>query len=115
MTKYRKKPILIEAEQWKPGRELDGICPPNDTTRREYDLLAVHPSCGCYYKDHAWVGPHEGEGQVALCPGDWLITGVRGEHYPCKDGIFQATYDPLYKGAHQHEDHEATDSIVQKH
>jgi len=26
--------------------------------------------------------------------GDWIITGVRGEHYPCRDDIFRATYAP---------------------
>ena len=26
--------------------------------------------------------------------GDWLITGVKGEQYPCKDDIFRATYEP---------------------
>lgn len=26
-------------------------------------------------------------------PGDWLIRGVEGEVYPCKDSIFRATYD----------------------
>lgn len=28
-------------------------------------------------------------------PGDWLITGVAGEKYPCKDAIFQATYETV--------------------
>jgi len=27
--------------------------------------------------------------------GDWIITGVRGEHYPCKPDIFKETYDVL--------------------
>jgi hypothetical protein len=27
--------------------------------------------------------------------GDWLITGVNGEQYPCKDDVFQKTYDPV--------------------
>ena len=25
--------------------------------------------------------------------GDWIITGVKGEHYPCKPDIFEATYE----------------------
>ena len=28
-------------------------------------------------------------------PGDWLITGVAGEKYPCKDDIFRATYEEV--------------------
>ncbi len=27
-------------------------------------------------------------------PGDWIITGVKGETYPCKPDIFQETYEP---------------------
>jgi hypothetical protein len=27
-------------------------------------------------------------------PGDWIIKGVKGELYPCRDDIFQATYEP---------------------
>jgi len=34
------------------------------------------------------------EGVMVGDPGDWLITGVKGEKYPCKDDIFRATYEP---------------------
>jgi hypothetical protein len=30
-----------------------------------------------------------------VCPGDFVITGVRGEHYPCKPDVFAATYEPV--------------------
>ena len=33
------------------------------------------------------------EGTMAASPGDWIIRGVSGEHYPCKPDIFEATYD----------------------
>ena len=32
---------------------------------------------------------------VAESPGDWIITGVMGEHYPCKPDIFALTYEPV--------------------
>ncbi len=32
-----------------------------------------------------------------VTPGDWIITGVKGEHYPCKPDIFEATYTPETK------------------
>lgn len=35
------------------------------------------------------------EGEMTGNPGDWLITGVNGEQYPCKDDIFQKTYEKL--------------------
>jgi len=35
------------------------------------------------------------EGPHFVIPGDWIITGVRGEHYACKAEIFAATYDEV--------------------
>lgn len=35
------------------------------------------------------------EGTMTGEVGDWLITGVNGEQYPCKDDVFQKTYDPV--------------------
>ncbi len=37
------------------------------------------------------------EGTMNGNPGDWLITGVEGEQYFCKDSIFRATYEPVQK------------------
>ncbi len=34
------------------------------------------------------------EGTMKASPGDWIITGVQGERYPCKPDIFEATYEP---------------------
>lgn len=34
------------------------------------------------------------EGELTGKPGDWLITGVQGEVYPCGDSIFRQTYEP---------------------
>lgn len=33
------------------------------------------------------------EGELTGKPGDWLITGIQGEQYPCDDAIFRATYE----------------------
>ncbi len=35
------------------------------------------------------------EGDMQANLGDWLIKGVRGEYYPCKDDIFRQTYEPV--------------------
>ena len=34
------------------------------------------------------------EGELTGYPGEWLITGVHGEKYPCGDDLFRATYEP---------------------
>jgi len=35
------------------------------------------------------------EGDMHAMPGDWIITGIKGEKYPCKPDIFEATYEPV--------------------
>ena len=35
------------------------------------------------------------EGIMYASPGDWIITGVNGEKYPCKPDIFEKTYEPV--------------------
>jgi len=37
------------------------------------------------------------EGDMRGDAGDWLIKGVNGEFYPCKDDIFRQTYEPINK------------------
>lgn len=49
--------------------------------------------CDVRMNDHGWIDTMEG-GHV-VCPGDWIITGVKGERYPCKLDIFEATYEPV--------------------
>ena len=40
---------------------------------------------------------HTLEGEMKAEPGDWIITGIKGEMYPCKDDIFKATYEEVKK------------------
>lgn len=35
------------------------------------------------------------EGPLRAAPGDWIITGVNGEQYPCKPDVFAKTYEPV--------------------
>lgn len=75
MAQYRKKPVVIEAVQWFPGVEIAGVevASPGDDQARITTL----------------------EGIMRVAPGDWVITGVAGEMYPCRDDIFRATYEPV--------------------
>lgn len=38
---------------------------------------------------------HTLEGDMKASPGDWIITGVEGEQYPCKPDIFEKTYQRI--------------------
>lgn len=72
--KFRKKPVVIEATQWfKHG-----------------DHHAVEQIDSDYFGAIKTL-----EGVMGVTPGDWIITGVKGEHYPCKPDIFEATYEPV--------------------
>ena len=75
MAKFRKKPVVIEAEQWL-----------GDPERLAPGAIDFDPVFG-----HAFIETLEGK--MAVSPGDWIITGVRGEIYVCRDEIFRATYE----------------------
>jgi hypothetical protein len=78
-VKFRKKPVIIEAAQWFPGREVPGV------REQWYKGLPTR-----YYV----VTMHEQ--RVYLSPGDWVIAEPDGEHfYPCKPEVFAATYEPV--------------------
>lgn len=35
------------------------------------------------------------EGPLRAAPGDWIVTGINGEEYPCKPDIFEKTYEAV--------------------
>ncbi len=80
MPKFRKKPVVIEAEQFWPDNLPwpDGVIP-NDPSKSVNTKGAIKTL----------------EGWLTVSPGDWIITGVNGEKYPCKPDIFKKTYDPV--------------------
>lgn len=108
MSKYRKKPVVVEATQWfkngdHPG---DNSCPisPVNPALSEGEVVRYYRNpddsgqrkcerCGNTMHNHGWIDTLEGGHNV--CPGDWIIIGVKGEHYPCKPDIFEATYEPV--------------------
>ena len=47
------------------------------------------------YRTEAAVVVHTLEGDLTVQPGDYIITGVAGEQYPCKAEIFEATYEEV--------------------
>ena len=88
MPKFRKKPVVIEAEQWFKMGDVQCVTEYSPMTKVKV-RHCTH--CGQFWHMHGWVVTFEG-GHVA-CPGDWIITGVQGEKYPCKPDIFEETYE----------------------
>lgn len=107
MTKFRKKPVVITAAQWfKNGDHPDDATARMQPEIEDCEGAVVryyrHPrvpgdslceQCGKPHHDHGWIDTLEQGHRV--CPGDWIITGVQGERYPCKPDIFAATYEPV--------------------
>ena len=94
--KFRKKPVVIEAEQWFSGREVVGVLEKTYFSRYGDADDGEHIRGLC--DDHYWLdGPHVHtlEGPLVVSPGDWIITGVKGERYPVKPDIFAETYEAV--------------------
>lgn len=82
MAMYRKKPVVIEARQLRPdivtniatwcGGATRGVSLPREQWAVDIETL---------------------EGTMRAEMGDWIIKGVKGEFYPCKPDIFEATYE----------------------
>lgn len=81
MAKFRKKPVVIEAVQFRAG-EQDGCF--------AEDVIAGR----IRYPEDGSMLIKTLEGEMIARPGDWIIRGVKGELYPCKPDIFAATYEP---------------------
>jgi hypothetical protein len=88
--KFRKKPIVIEAEKYKPGMEDGFEC---------YDVLGKYigywPTGGPLPRAQCIPVIRTLEGNHQISEGDWIITGVKGERYPCKPDIFEQTYEKV--------------------
>ncbi len=93
MPFFKKKPVVIEAKQ-VPAKKWDGKKPPMDWA--ELALWLSDPG-------HNWRMCKGGdaieietlEGTMRADGGDWIIKGVKGEFYPCKPDIFEATYEQV--------------------
>ena len=95
MSKWRKKPVVIDAFQWTGGPEQeedpDWI---NDALRKDWGTPG-----SARFKDSGtpevtleiWTL----EGVIAAKQGDYIIRGVKKEIYPCRPDIFSATYEKV--------------------
>jgi hypothetical protein len=88
MPKFRKKPVVIDAVQWQPDPKFGRF------TSRGYECSRIgYDQHGVEYTV-CDVGLQTLEGFMHIKPGDWIITGIKGERYPCKPDIFEKTYEP---------------------
>jgi len=88
--KFRKRPVVIEAIQFIEAMlRGDEPLPPGVRIGMLEMGAPPHKWVVSY---HCYIDTLEGPLQTKI--GDWIITGVNGEHYPCKPDIFEKTYEP---------------------
>ena len=85
MNQYRKKPVVIEAVHYVSDskeciEECMNFCP---------GLLFET------YRANGTLTIPTLEGKMLATLGDWIIKGIKGEFYPCKPDIFEATYEKV--------------------
>jgi hypothetical protein len=78
--KFRKKPIVIDAERY------DGTAESVERVMKMGGTRGINNSPEGLYIVTL-------EGTMKADKGDWIIKGVKGELYPCKPDIFEATYE----------------------
>lgn len=81
--RFTKKPVEIDACQWT-GENAEEI---------QTFLHHGHPHAAAGWVKGSYVEIGTLEGLMVASPGDWIIKGIKGEFYPCKPDIFEATYD----------------------
>ena len=98
VAKFRKKPVEIEAFQitkerrWDNSEWAEWLCRAWNMDPSEEGCLYCSDGEGMVGNGkRLWITTLEGTHAVKF--GDWIIQGVKGELYPCKPAIFEATYD----------------------
>lgn len=99
MPKARKKPVVIEYVQLLDNpqsiREVEGFIEGKEI---ETSTSAAEAAWDTYMRQLNHTGGriiHTLEGDHLARFGDYIIKGVKGEFYPCKPDIFEATYEPV--------------------
>ena len=86
--KYRKKPIVVEAFKWTGG--------PDQTEDPEWVVEKIKDGTVYFSSMDGYACVlciKTLEGTMTAIPGDYIIKGLRGELYPCKPDIFDASYE----------------------
>ncbi len=93
MTKFRKKPVVVEAFQF-PGFGVSFDFGISKVLAFEDWLYENGGLSHIKYKGNTVVISTL-EGDMIGLPGDWIIKGTNGEFYPCKPEIFKEIYEPV--------------------
>lgn len=89
---FRKKPVVIDATQWHKNGDHPAVRPiaPSD----DLYFTGIGGATLSDREKYGVIGTLESPNHL-VSPGDWIITGVKGEHYPCKPDVFAETYEAV--------------------
>ena len=89
IQKYVKNPIVIEAVQYQYDEAYD-------TEQNIAEIVEFMGADGIEFNPENYqINIPTLEGDMAASVGDYIIKGIKGEFYPCKPDIFEATYDDV--------------------
>lgn len=83
--KYRKKPIVVDAFRWTGG--------PDQTEDPEWIIEQIKAGNVAFVVGAMIIKTPQKP--IVVDAGDYIIRGIKGEIYPCKPDIFEATYEPV--------------------
>lgn len=84
VKQYRKKPVVIEALLFDGTNGIE-----------VFEWLSENKASASYRNFNKTVVIDTLEGEMTASQGDFVIKGVKGEFYPCKPDIFEATYEAV--------------------
>jgi hypothetical protein len=91
----RKKPVEVEAWRWVGNDYMLDTAPEWVKSYRSADGNRCKPEYSYFSNSGSewFLMIPTLEGNHYASAGDWIIKGVKGELYPCKPDIFEATYE----------------------
>jgi hypothetical protein len=94
VAKYRKKPVIREAEQWFPGKSVPGVW-----GDKSGELCPCYVVGGNHSRPHVMTAHNQ---LVHIEPGDYIIKEPAGDgYYPCKPDIFEKEYELVEVKTHE--------------
>jgi hypothetical protein len=93
--KYKKKPVVIDAVQWTGNnrREMFDFLTQDTFKNETMEISDKHFYIDRHNDGGLVIKTLEGEHLATI--GDYIIRGVQGEYYPCKEDIFLQTYEKV--------------------
>lgn len=89
MSKFRKRPVVVDAVQWT-GKNVEEIRTfTNNKVHVRIEVEKNEPVVTNYLTIPTM------EGEMIASIGDCIVKGVEGEFYPCKPDIFVKTYEKV--------------------